>query len=451
MIKVLLIAYDNGSHIHFPPHGLMYLTSVLQKQKIHVDIWQQDIEHYPAEKLTEYLDMNNYDIVGLGFIAGYYQYKVAKQLAAAVNASKNRGAFSFILGGHGPAAAPKFFMNKLESDSVFVGESILSIIDYINCAEEGVYECDHLVNPDYLPLPAFKSFPMKIYRLIRWPTSKTTDFCFPVLSGMGCKWSCSFCYRMDKGFRPRTAESVIDEISYLWRNYRINHFQFSDELFMSSEKRVLHFCEKMLESPLIQEIKDFKYDCNGRLNFAKPDVLRIMKKSGCEYVNYGIESLNKEVLNNIKKGLTAEMIVQGVEFTLAAGLSPGINFMWGNIGDTPETLEEAADFIIKYNPGHELRTIRPVTPYPGSPLFDEAIKRGLVDDVEDFYENKHVNSDLISCNFMDLSTDEAHNLLYKANLRIMQAHYEKVRGEVNRESFNCYMGCNNGFRGFRSV
>jgi len=39
-------------------------------------------------------------------------------------------------------------------------------------------------------MPAFEYFPMEIYRLMRWPTSTNTDFCFPVLSGMGCKWKC---------------------------------------------------------------------------------------------------------------------------------------------------------------------------------------------------------------------------------------------------------------------
>jgi len=132
-------------------------------------------------------------------------------------------------------------------------------------------------------------------------------------------------------------------------------------------------------------------------------------------------------------------------------MSPGINFMWGNIGDTAASLDAAVEFIIKWNPGHELRTIRPVTPYPGSPLFEEAIKRGLVKDAEDFYDNKHVNSDLLSCNFTEYSDQEVHNLLYKANLRLMKHHYEARRLQQNQAAFDAYNGHNNGFRGFREI
>lgn len=453
MAKVLLVVYDNDSYIHFFPQGPAYLISVLEKEGHEVMPYCQDTSHATEEDLLAHLENVNYDIIGLGFTAGYYQYRKACKIAAVVNkARKKHKNIKFILGGHGPAAAPIFFLDKLEADAVFVGESLHTLPEWINSDQkERVVTCKNLINADDLPLPAYHAFPLDIYRLIRWPTSQNTDFCMPILSGMGCLWKCSFCYRMDKGFRPRSAESVIDEISRLWKYARINHFQFSDELFMSSEARAQEFCEKLLESDSVRSIRNFKWDCNGRLNFAKPATLNLMKRAGCEYVNYGIESVDENVLRNINKGLTINQIVTGIENTLKEGLSPGINFMWGNIGDTPESLEKAADFIIKYNPGHELRTIRPVTPYPGSPLFDEAIKRGLIEDVEDFYEYKHVNSDLFSCNFMDIDTEEAHNLLYKANLRIMKHHYEARRMKQNAEAFNCYMGMNNNFRGFRNV
>ena len=68
-------------------------------------------------------------------------------------------------------------------------------------------------------------------------------------------------------------------------DYGINHFQFSDELFMSSEKRIWHFCEALIHNI---DWPNFKWDCNGRLNFAKKETLELMKLSGCEYINYGI-------------------------------------------------------------------------------------------------------------------------------------------------------------------
>ena len=54
----------------------------------------------------------------------------------------------------------------------------------------------------------------------------------------------------------------------------------------------------------------------------------------------------------------------------------GINFIWGIMSDNKDTLRESVDFIKKYNTYAELRTIRPITPYPGSELYYYAISRG---------------------------------------------------------------------------
>ena len=41
--------------------------------------------------------------------------------------------------------------------------------------------------------------------------------------------------------------------------------------------------------------------------------------------------------------------------------------------DTEFLLQKAVDFLIKYDDFAQKRTIRPVTPYPGSPLYYDLI------------------------------------------------------------------------------
>ena len=140
--------------------------------------------------------------------------------------------------------------------------------------------------------------------------------------------------------------------------------------------------------------------------------------------------MDQTVLNNMKKGLRPEMIVQGIEDTLKVGISPGLNFIFGNKGDNKETIKKAVDFLIKYDDFAQKRTIRPVTPYPGSPLYYDAIKMGLLDKdnpAEDFYERKHLNSDLICCNFTELSDEEFYECLRWANSELMKNYYDKQK------------------------
>jgi len=69
-----------------------------------------------------------------------------------------------------------------------------------------------------------------------------------------------------------------------------------------------------------------------------------MKKAGCTFINYGIESMNDLILKNMKKGLTTELIIKGVEATVKSGISPGLNIIFGNIGENKETLNKGLSF-----------------------------------------------------------------------------------------------------------
>jgi len=253
---------------------------------------------------------------------------------------------------------------------------------------------------------------------------------------------------MDPGFRPREPEDVIEEMIYLNKTYAINHFCFSDELFMSSRRRVYDFCVAFI----VKGISTWaKWDCSGRLNYADKDVLDIMKRAGCEYINYGIEALDDKVLANMKKGLTVSQIYRGIENTIKAGIKPGLNFIWGNIGDTRDTLFKALYFLLKYDTAVELRTIRPVTPYPGSELFETAVERGLIKDTADFYESKHLNSDLFACNFMDMPLKEAYENLRSANMTLLGNHYGKRLNMAYDQAAAFYRNKDVSFRGFRPV
>jgi hypothetical protein len=98
-----------------------------------------------------------------------------------------------------------------------------------------------------------------------------------------------------------------------------------------------------------------------------------------------------------------------------------------------------------------MRTIRPVTPYPGSPLYYYAIEKGLLKDAEDFYENKHMNSDLLSVNFTDMNDDEFHHSLLEANTALLTNYFNKKLSNYIRQAEKLYLEKNVNFRGFRQT
>lgn len=460
-MRVVLVVYDNASYIHTFPMGLAYLAAVLRNAGHEIVIYNQDMHHYPDEHLTKYLDENKFDMAGVSIIAGYYQYRKLLGISKAINESKNRP--FYVLGGHGPAPEPGFFLRKTGADAVVIGEGEITILELLGALDkktslsniQGIAFRDGqevAVTPkrpliqdiDAIPLPAYDLFPMEYYRLLRMPHVANTDFVMPMISGRGCTFTCNFCYRMDKGFRPRKNEGIIEEIKLLQKKYGITYIAFMDELLMTSVERTRGICEDFIKHGL-----HIKWECCGRLNYAQPDLLKLMKQSGCVFINYGIESMDDRILKNMNKALTVKQIVAGIEATLAAGISPGYNIIFGNIGETKEVLNKGVEFLLKYDDGSQLRTIRPVTPYPGSPLYDLAIAKGLIKDCEDFYENKHLNSDLLAVNFTDMSDDEFHEALLDANTRLIENYFRKKSALAVEEAERLYLGNNVNFRGFR--
>ena len=463
-MRILFVLYDNDSFIHQFPMGVAYVSSALLKEGYDVTIYNQDMHHYPDEHLTQYLNKNKFDVVGISIIAGYYQYKRLLAISKAINKSKNRP--TYLLGGHGPSPEPEFFLQKTKADIVVIGEGEETIKELIYAlannksleALKGIAyrQGDRVVvnqrrplikDVDSIPHMAWHLFPMNYYRLIRvGPHSQKSDFLMPVLSGRGCTFECNFCYRMDTGFRPRSNESIIEEIKILQKDYRINYIDFLDELLMTSVNRTVSLCESFLKAKL-----NVKWKCNGRLNYAKKEVLQIMKKSGCVFVNYGIESMDDNVLKNMKKGLTTEQVIKGVEATIKEGITPGLNIIFGNIGENKDILMKGVEFLLKYDDGTQLRTIRPVTPYPGSPLYYHAIEKGLLKNCEDFYENKHINADLVAVHFTDMGVDEFHQSLLEANTILLKNYYNTKLESALKETKNFYLKKDVAFRGFRQT
>lgn len=462
-MKILLIAYDNDSYISVFPLGLAYIASACRNAGHEVKIYNQDVYHWPEEHLTGLLDTEHFDVVGIGVIGGYYQYKKLLKISEAVNKSKNRPVF--IIGGHGPSPEPEYFLKKTKADFVVIGEGEITIVELLKALTQkseltnvaGIAflgEGKLIQTPrralvkdiNSLDFPAWDLFPIDHYALLREANIKNSQRCMLVLSGRGCTFKCNFCYRMDEGYRPRSPESIIEEVRVLQKDYNISYIDFQDELLMSSAQRTIELCKSFIKSGL-----RFRWFCNGRLNYAKPEVLKLMKESGCVFINYGIESLDEKALRLMNKALTVTQITAGVENTIACGISPGYNIIFGNIAETVESLRLGVEFLLKYDDQAQMRTIRPVTPYPGSPLYYYAIKNGLLKDCADFYENKHTNSDLLTVNFTDLSDGEFYSALMEANIRLLDNYFEKQKKAYITQAKKLYLNKDASFRGYRQT
>lgn len=441
--------------------GIAYLASVLKEKGHDVHVYNMAIYHYSISEMLELYKNHRFDVIGIGFICGYYSFKEVTKICDALNTIDRP---RVILGGHGPSPAPaaEFFLKRLQAEFVVLGEAELSLPMLIDALEKGtsytdlpgiayrdsntVYfnkRMDPVKNLDTIPFPAWELFPMESYIANHPEPTKPEDRFGNVFTSRGCPFVCNFCYRMERGIRMRSVDNVMEEIGTLIDRYKINYIQFQDELMMVSERRILELCDGIEKNKF-----KFEFQFNGRLDIVTRVMLKRLKEVGCRFINYGIESADQKVLDNMDKRLTLEQIHKGLQMTIDSGIDPGVNILFGNIGDTRETFKKGFELLKKYDTFCQNRTIKPVTPFPGTPLYDYAIDKGLLKDAEDFYI-KHINSDSFTVNFSNVPDEEAYKLIFDANSFLIK-EYHRRKGEAQIEGLRrLYFEKDANFRGVR--
>lgn len=267
-------------------------------------------------------------------------------------------------------------MQRVQADNVF-RESLLSTIDglayrvddkiCINKPREFIKDLDKL------------PFVSKVYK--RWLDTKKYFFAasdYPeiqIMTARGCIARCTFCVYPQTihgwKYRMRSPHNIADEFQWVVENMpEIREIGIEDDTFTGSQQRVVEFCKELLK----RNIK-IKWYCNVRVDL-RYDTMKWMRKAGCVLVTVGYESANKEILENIEKRITPEMILEFSRNTHKAGLLVHGCFMAGNRGETNETLEESLQLALKMM--DDTMQFFPLMTYPGTKDYEWAKSEGLL-------------------------------------------------------------------------
>jgi radical SAM superfamily enzyme YgiQ (UPF0313 family) len=190
-----------------------------------------------------------------------------------------------------------------------------------------------------------------------------------------------------------------------------------------------------------------KWGGDSRVEVIDKDLLNLLKITGCQFLDYGFESMDDKVLYKMRKGVTAEQNHNCAMMTREAGIPFNMNILWGMPGDTVESLRKNITFINEFNTHSFLRTIRPPTPYPGCELFDIAVEKGLLTGPADFFD-KFTNSDRLTVNFTEYDDNFFYERLYAANHNLIKDYYEHKRMELQGKFHDVYFN-DSVFRGAR--
>ncbi len=378
-MKVLLVfpplsakeRYDknvSASSGTLPPLGLCYMAAILEKKGHVVKIIDCPVNSYTQDNVLKEIENFKPDWVGLSAIT-----LLIDRAIEITNLIKGKHPkIKILIGGPHATIMPKETLKQTKASIVISGEceDVLANIIEGKIKKKIVY-AKPIKDLDKLPFPARHLLDMKKYTSL--PNNyRYSSNVFQILTTRGCPYTCTYCASANGIFRQRSVENVIAEIKHLIKDYNIREIAFWDDIFTMNRQWVIDFCDT-----LKQEKIKLAWSCETRLNLIDSELARKMKKAGCWNIFLGIEAGVQELLDNVKKRTTLDVIRKGMKAVKKAGIEVRGAFMLGLPGETPELARKTIDFAIELDPDYAQFSL--TTPYPGTELYKTYEKWGKLD------------------------------------------------------------------------
>lgn len=201
------------------------------------------------------------------------------------------------------------------------------------------------------------------------------DRALPVYISRGCPFRCGFCYNevvMKRTWRQHSDEFVLEQVQWLKDHYRVNAIDYADDYLFGRIKPMQRLVEKV----------GMPWSGQVRVQLIKPEFARWMRATGCQWVNIGAESGSQAVLDSIHKDQKAEQIEWGVRnlVEIAPEIEANLSFIVG-LPDESEVERQVTFDLIERLADMSARvrcSVCVYMPYPGTPLWPEALRRGYV-------------------------------------------------------------------------
>ena len=324
-------------------------------------------------------------------------YKSAIELSKAL---KERYPQSFIVfGGIHPTAVPDEVLAHEHIDVVIRGEAEKTLNDFYRYIKAGqtythlnglsyrengkiIHNRPGPVVSDLNDLPAFP------YHLF---DDKKYNLSF-IFSSRGCPYECIFCSNRiitGKKYRYRSAESTMEELELLFREYGIRHVFFVDDNFIVNHKRAFKIIELIRKSGICGKMT---FSFQGRADNFDYRLFKKLYETGFTSVDFGIETASERIMKIINKGETVAECVKAVKAAKEIGLHVTSSFIYALPTETHQDRMDAIRLskqldidIVKFNNA---------TPFPGTVLFEIAKKEGKLN-IHGLYENFNSVSTII--------------------------------------------------------
>lgn len=383
----------------YPGPGILYLISNLREKIEGVDVHYLDGLRNLDSHL-KFIETVQPDVYGLSFTSPY-----ASLAYRTINAVKEKfPSLPVICGGPHPTADYQDVFKQSAADVCCIGEGEVTAVELVKAYMGGgdlsdvagiaYREGDQIrrtVNRpfvkelDTIPFPAWDLVDFNRYPGDQKYRGKPSAC---LVASRGCPFDCVFCsnpvWKLQKPWvRLRSPRNIVEEVEYLYQRGVREIYIRSDEMNPNHA-----WCVAVFKAIAELNHKDLFFQCNLKANKVTEELAQALSEANCWVIHLGIESGSQRVLDGINKRVTSEEVEQACRNLKKYGVRIFGFFMmyqvWEKDGElcveTPKEVDNTLSFVRKLRSQKliDYMSWSFATPYPGSRLYDIALKYNLV-------------------------------------------------------------------------
>ena len=427
--------------INLPPMGLLYVAAALEQAGHRVVVRDLSLQ---GEELSAF-DLKSADVVGISSDSTRIEKAmvVARKAAAAgrpvvmggphpqflADEICACGAVSYIVKGEGEPVFPAL-LSALEK-----GDDPASVNGLIYRAHGRIIETPDAARPDVelLPWPA-----RHLVDLHRYSGCVDEVPITPIVTSRGCPGACHFCSSSSffgRGWRYRSAESVLAELDEVYNRYGFRAVAFLDDNFTLSPERV----EKIADGIIARDYRLHLWNFSRVDTIVKnPGMVKKLAQAGSRTIYLGIESESEDTLNSLGKNTTIKDVERAVSLLKENRIEVYGSYIIGNLNEDRGAVERTIAMAIRLDTNIAQFSI--LTPYPGTQLYEQ-IKDRIFTRRWKFYDGLHLvfRHPKINRHLLQILMISAFVRFYRRS-REAVAGFKNVAGR-SRPSFKQMMVC----------
>lgn len=383
-------AYAHATFV--PPLGLLYISSSLREagHEVHfIDAMAPGIDRAEIER--QVVDFSP-DLVGISA----YTFIFYDLLQTARLVKSLLPEIPIVLGGPHIDIYPEQTLAHPEFDYLVAGEGESAMVEICKMRAgklapqdiAGLWYRDKAgprftghrernADLDRLPFPDVASLRREYYHCAFNPRG----FEVAMVTSRGCPFRCRYCNVLDRRYTARSPENVVAEFRQLAGN-GFNYAHLYDDTFNLNLDRAKDICRGLIDSRL-----PIRFSARLRGDRTDREFFRLLALAGCERVNIGVESASETILRSMDKLIDLGKVRQSIAWAREFGLRTVAFYMLGFPGETVAQAQETIDFALEL--GSDYAQFLPVMPFPGTPLFKDALAAGGLSG--DFYSDYTLN------------------------------------------------------------